>query len=804
MPAQVSYPGVYVQEQGSGARAIAAVPTAYTAFVGMAEQGRMFTPVKVQNTPQFDAEFGETTSGELADQVHQFFLNGGATAYVCRVANNAQKSAITLKSEGGEDVLTLTARDPGTLGDAIRARIDFDTAQPDRTFNLTLFRRVAKLDGTMAEAAVEVFSGLSMDPDSPDYIVSRLEGTSALVTAAVVGAPANKAGLSMAARILPSTAADVKTDIATVVSNDARSIRIAVGAARPVQVALTTTANIANADDPTKIAARWQQDINDVLAASAIPHQIVVTITDAGVNNGGIVGGRILQITCATGAVQVLPSVGGDVTAGLGLGLAAGGIEGDAFGDRRPAPTGVVSRNGTVANTFQPLRRFLGARRDQLTGFTLTDDSGDPAHGGGVVIALGAANAPMVSAGGTTSITNARAALDVVAQAINDNCNKRWAVKRTGNRLSLCPLYGNDNTGITTTLATTGGTDIAAAGFPLVNVGVVNPATPSNVPAYTVGKPGGAGGQGAYQGGAAQGDNGGIPTVADYEDAFAAIEQNVDLFNLMVLPRADGQTDSARQPLWGAASAFCAQKRAFLIVDSRSAWKTIDQAESQINDLRIGVETRNAAAYWPRLKVDDGTKTGKFIDAAGSIAGLMARIDASRGVWKAPAGLEATIRGVSGVERRLTDPENGAINPKALNALRVFPFGVVGWGARTLVGFDGSGNIDDKYVPVRRTTLFIEESLYRGLQFAVFEPNDEPLWAQIRLAAGSFMNGLFRQGAFAGSTADKAFKIFCDSTTTTPDDINLGIVNVVVAFAPVKPGEFIVVTVKQLAGQVQS
>ncbi len=128
---------------------------------------------------------------------------------------------------------------------------------------------------------------------------------------------------------------------------------------------------------------------------------------------------------------------------------------------------------------------------------------------------------------------------------------------------------------------------------------------------------------------------------------------------------------------------------------------------------------------------------------------------------------------------------------------------MVSWGARTLVGFDGSGNIDDKYIPVRRTMLFIEESLYRGLHFAVFEPNDEPLWAQIRLAAGSFMNGLFRKGAFAGAKASDAYFVRCDSSTTTADDINLGIVNVVVGFAPLKPAEFVVLTVKQIAAQAE-
>jgi phage tail sheath protein FI len=176
----------------------------------------------------------------------------------------------------------------------------------------------------------------------------------------------------------------------------------------------------------------------------------------------------------------------------------------------------------------------------------------------------------------------------------------------------------------------------------------------------------------------------------------------------------------------------------------------------------------------------------------------------SRGVWKAPAGLEANLLGVRGVEHRMTDADNGAINPQAVNAIRQFPNGIVSWGARTMVGFDNSGNDDFKYIPVRRLTLMIEESLYRGLGFAVFEPNDEPLWAQIRLAAGSFMNGLFRQGAFKGAKASDAYFVKCDAETTTQNDIDLGIVNVVVGFAPLKPAEFVIVVVRQIAGQAQT
>jgi phage tail sheath protein FI len=202
--------------------------------------------------------------------------------------------------------------------------------------------------------------------------------------------------------------------------------------------------------------------------------------------------------------------------------------------------------------------------------------------------------------------------------------------------------------------------------------------------------------------------------------------------------------------------------------------------------------------------VDPATGLTISIDPSGPIAGVAARIDANRGVWKAPAGIEADIRGIRGVDQTMSDPENGVINPQAVNAIRVFPNGIVSWGSRTMDGFDNSTNTDYRYIPVRRLALFIEESLYRGLKFAVFEPNDEPLWAQIRLAAGAFMNNLFRQGAFQGQKASDAYFVKVDSETTTQNDINLGIVNVVIGFAPLKPAEFVIITIQQMAGQVQT
>ena len=151
----------------------------------------------------------------------------------------------------------------------------------------------------------------------------------------------------------------------------------------------------------------------------------------------------------------------------------------------------------------------------------------------------------------------------------------------------------------------------------------------------------------------------------------------------------------------------------------------------------------------------------------------------------------------------LNDQENGALNPIGVNVLRSLPvFGLVSWGARTLNGSDQAAS-EWKYVPVRRTALYIEQTLYNSLKWVVFEPNDEPLWAQIRLAVGGFMNTLFRQGAFQGKTPRDAYLVKCDSETTTQQDINAGVVNILVGFAPLKPAEFVVVQIQQLAGQVE-
>lgn len=216
-----------------------------------------------------------------------------------------------------------------------------------------------------------------------------------------------------------------------------------------------------------------------------------------------------------------------------------------------------------------------------------------------------------------------------------------------------------------------------------------------------------------------------------------------------------------------------------------------------------GTNGRNAALYYPRVVQSDSLREGQLdtFVPCGIVAGVMARTDSQRGVWKAPAGNDAGITGVNALTLNLTDAQNGNLNPLGINCLRSFPVvGRVIWGARTLRGADQLAD-EYKYVPIRRLALYIEESLYRGTQWVVFEPNDEPLWAQIRLNVGAFMHDLFRQGAFQGSTPREAYLVKCDSETTTQYDIDRGVVNILVGFAPLKPAEFVIIKIQQLAGQ---
>ena len=807
-----TYPGVYVREESSGARAVSGVATSITAFVGMTQRGPLNKPMRIFNPADYARLFGASPEGgQMSRQVQLYFDNGGGEAWITRVAKDAVTADITLRNEAGTDTLKLVAREAGSDGNLLRAEVSYDTVSPEERFTIKIYRRVLNLSGIAEAVDTETFANLSMNPADANYAPAVITSGSALAKAEEVGGPPAPAGtvpsVLYAGVMLNSTDATAGDTIRARMGGPGTLDFRLVYNGRP---AIPVSVDVAGGETATTIIGNIATAM-----AQALQFDGITQVVDGGSTTGS--GRRQLSLSMDGASFDILPGSINDLAAVLMFSRSQGAIYHDRFASFRPAPTGYVSQlhnpaDGDLNRVFQ----FLNVAKADLTHFEITDASiaGSPGEqpivypdGTGNMMT---GNAFVPADGEVGSFSNVVENLNAIADAITADTNKRWKAEVHGVRIVLTPTFGNSDAGFGASFSTSNG-PAPLAGHDLSTAARIFGSPLQNVVAYSFGKAGNPGGGGDFQNRAIalDGDNGLIPTVDEYRAAFVEIERNVDLFNLMVLPRAATQiatqSDSARKVAFNAASAFCEKKRAFLLVDppaidAGDVWEDATTAEKGSDALRIGLETRNSAVFWPRLKQADGTHQ----DPAGPIAGLMARTDGTRGVWKAAAGVEATLRGVAGVEYPMSDPDNGVINPKAVNALRVFPDGVLSWGARTLVGFNDSGNIDDKYIPVRRTMLYIEESLYRGLRFAVFEPNGEQLWSQIRLAAGSFMNGLFRQGAFAGTKSSDAYYVMCDESTTTPTDQNLGIVNVVVAFAPLKPAEFVILTVKQIAAQAQT
>lgn len=305
---------------------------------------------------------------------------------------------------------------------------------------------------------------------------------------------------------------------------------------------------------------------------------------------------------------------------------------------------------------------------------------------------------------------------------------------------------------------------------------------------------------------ATPGDDGGAPTATELRGdrgartGFYALD-DVSAINMLAIPEASGLGGVPQlSSVMSAALTYCIERRAMLFIDPDPETNTIPEAEAWLEEIaNAGLRNGNTVAYYPLVRVPNPDDDGRLITIApsGSVAGIWARTDGEVGVWKAPAGITASLRNVPELDHVMTDAENGVINPLGLNALRNFEIpGNVVWGARTLNGADRLAIQDSKYVPVRRMALFVESSLFDGLQWAVFQPNASPLWTEIRGAVTAFMQGLFLQGAFQGNSPREAFIVRCGPDTTTQADINAGVVNVFVGFAPLQPAEFVVVSLQ--------
>jgi Bacteriophage tail sheath protein len=770
MPAALTYPGVYVEEIPSGVRTITPVSTSVTAFVGFTARGATNKARQIFSTADYEREFGGLSAeSDLGHAIQHYFGNGGSEAWIVRVAAGAQPAGITLRSAptGGGDVLDVKATSEGSWGNGVRLDVDYDTANPASLFNLTVTELVEQ-NGVLTPVRSETHRNLSMNALASNDAVATVNASSELIR---VKRAANATSL-IGANKGTSRSGDLTGFDFTKLDDSHRRLGVTIDGDGPYEFDLFDAGgSIAGANEDAKIAntaAAIQAKVRALkpadpafsgFTAAADAKTILAT-------SGG--GGEKSSVRFTNAGIRNAATL-------LKLGLVNGGRETDAASFMRPAQSGTVGGSLVGVN--------LGGLAASASADVTIKVQGAP-DVGPVTVQLWAAAAQR-----PTSLEQLRATLQAALNGKSELELAGAAVSLVDNRLRV-EAGGDPNTRLVfADAAIADGIKISAGGGAADNVssyslgvGLVSQAQAAPVP----GADGTPPGTGDLRGSRAQ------------KTGLYALE-DVDIFNLLCLP---GVTDGG---LLAEVISYCDERRAFLIVDLPTSTDTLDEARQWLTD-NASLRHKNAAAYFPAFLAADPLQNFRVraFPASGAVAGVYARTDTERGIWKAPAGTDAVVRGARGLAYTLTDAQNGALNPLGLNNLRTFPvFGTVVWGARTLVGADQLAS-EWKYIPIRRLALFIEESLYRGTKWVVFEGNDEPLWAQIRLNVGAFMHDLFRRGAFQGTTPREAYFVKCDKETTTQNDIDRGIVNIVVGFAPLKPAEFVILKIQQIAGQLET
>jgi phage tail sheath protein FI len=826
MPATLTYPGVYIEEIPSGVHAITGVATSIAAFVGYTDRGIDNRAEHIFSFSDFERLFGGLAAdSELSYAVQQFFQNGGTEAYVVRApkagatpaSNSFKTGAITwqfkaLSSGSWANSNLLLDLDYQGLSMPITGTVSIAAAHPATVTGV----------GTSFDTALKPGQWLvfASDATSTPYQIKSIESATSLTmqkdfaTPPIAGDTAQIYfdGDATAFNLIVRNLLDDKVESFPEVSLNPNK----------------TNYLVAVLNDPDT----GSQLVNVQPTPSVGPPSATAPAAT------GIVGAAV---TAASVFVKLCGGAAPTPLSGLGVTNASPIVTGAALPALTPGQWLVFDYDGASCATYQ----IMSATATQITLATNYFGATNPSI-----------NATVVSQVTVTddfySILSVSAPVTVPAPL---PLTVKVFTKGSNPPLSLTGLAAKLQTALSASLVTsvpgasltcsvaqwsqslrvvgmlpnfpdavfvfnpTGGSPLDAS--PILGLDKLSIKT-SNVGHYALGTGHDAGGNfGSQTASVAGSDGSGLPGTTELigdQSLFTGIYalEKVDLFNILCIPdatRASAGDPSAPDPnvdtnaIYSEALAFCDRRRAFLIIDAPPNINTVGAAvDWKTTLLTVQDPTGCAAAYFPRLRLADplnGFQLRTFAPS-GVIAGLYARIDATRGVWKAPAGTEATLSGVKGVVYKLTDNENGALNPLGLNCVRIFPvYGPISWGARTIVGADAQTS-QWKYVPVRRFALFLEESLYRGSKWIVFEPNDERLWAQIRLNFGAFMHDLFRQGAFQGTTPKDAYFVKCDNETTTQSDIDRGIVNILVGFAPLKPAEFVVIQIQQIAGQIQT
>jgi len=777
------HPGVYIEEIPSGVKPIEGVSTSVTAFVGSADRGPAGEATLIGKLDDYVSEFGNIAGEDdyMGLAVQGFYLNGGRDAYICRLVGAGSNSASAdVNGQGpaggaptAEAVFTIEATSEGDWGNDVYFKI----VKPDQdalTFNLLVGHRK---DGKFVQN--ESFSDLTMVADDDNYALTQVNGNSSYVQLSL--GPAAEIG----------------------------------GAGEQYQAATLTGGQLP--DDATYFNAHITGPVTLTLNINRLGvEQITIDPSGALAGADQDVDGAAVALAIET-AVQALGTAGAyqNFTCTYAIGPT------DRFALSTPEDDSNASIE-VLAGDFAQLLRLDAAQTAVLTGNALGS--------GGTLFSSGASGIPSLSDTslilnidhhGDITINLDPAELDLAGTNAADGQTVALAIQNAVRAVDAnVPSY-KDFTCVYNAsrefVLTSGSSRVRQSGLSVTDgplaalLGLDAAASPTEVPGRQAS-------QGTAdviavqsfgllaQGVPLTGGNATSATANDYADFYNSILRKVRNVNIIVLP-GQAWPASGTNPIIAQTLAHCeAMQNRMLIIDPPENFE-LDQAAT-VTQLGLPTSTYTALYYpWvavanPFYNEDTNPNAAKTLTIAPSAfaAGMWAKIDGKRGVWKAPAGVEAQLNGVAKLEFNVEDLEQDQLNPLGVNCYRKLPnFGAVIWGSRTLAT---KAAPEWRYIPVRRTAIFIEQSIYGGIQWAVFEPNDYPLWGALRGNIGSFMDGLFRAGAFQGATADDAYFVRCGlGDTMTQGDIDRGQVIVIVGFAPLKPAEFVIVRIQQKVGQ---
>ncbi len=772
------HPGVYIEEIPSGAKPIEGVSTSVAAFVGEARRGPAGEANLIGKFDDYVNDYGNISSEEdaMGLAVQAFYLNGGGAAYICRLVGAVSSVATNNTARGQgvaggpvttQPVLTVTATSEGEWGNDLHVLIE----KPDQD-TLTFDIRVGHMEDG-AFVADETFSDLTMVEDDDSYALTLVNDNSSLIELAL-GAAAEIGGGSEQYQAATVTSGEIPTT----------ATHFSAGITLPMVLGLNINGLGVRqiTVDPSAITlAGADVDVDAAAVAAEIQTQVQALSSNPAYNS----------FTCS-------------YTAGTNR-FALSTPEDDS-------KASIEVSNGKLAE----LLRLDSSQTAELTGAQLASTATLFNSGVSGIPSLADTSLTLnIDNYGSTPIILDASAMTFAGTNAADGQTVALAIQNAVRAIdSSIPSYKDFTCEYDATrhfVLTSGSSEVRRSGLTVVDGALADllGLNAADNPTLVVGRQ-------REQGVAVvvpadvdlqlAAGSATSPTANDYNNFYSNVLRKVRDVSIMLLP-GEAWPESGPHPIIDQTVAHCeAMANRMLIVDPPEGLELRQAATVS----QLGLPTATyTALYYPWVDVanpfydedkNPGAETTLTIAPSAFAAGMWAKTDGRRGVWKAPAGVEAQLNGAAGLEYNVEELEQDQLNPLGVNCYRKQPsYGSVVWGSRTLAT---KANPEWRYVPVRRTAIFIEQSIYHGIQWAVFETNDHPLWGALRSNIGSFMNGLFRAGAFQGATAKDAYFVRCGlGDTMTQGDIDRGQVIAIVGFAPLKPAEFVIVRIQQKVGQ---